>query len=303
MRAYGPRSLKRRRRSNAEIDRLREALFDIVEAQQPMTVRQIFYQATVADLVAKEEAQYHALGRLLTQMRRDGTIPYEWIADNTRWMRRPSTYTGLADFIEQHQRDYRRDLWAEAPDYIEVWCEKEALAGVIYEETWDYDVPLGVSRGFASESYLYTAADVITTRLSDQGSAWQAVIYYFGDFDPSGLKIGESIERGLRRICRAIVPDWWDEDMLVFERVAVTPAQVEQWDLPTRPTKRAGNAHAKDFAGDSVELDAIPPLELRGLVRACIERHVNRRALEVLRVAEESERDILRAFGKQVASG
>src|SRR5262249_42620988 len=155
-------------------------------------------------------------------------------------------------------------------------------------ETAVYDVPLMVSRGFASESYLYDAADTITDFLSDEGAATQAVIYYFGDLDPSGLKISETIERGLRRLCRDLVSNG-EEDMLVCERVAVTREQVEEWAPPPRPTKREGNAHAKDFEGDSVELDAIPPLDLRALVRDCIERHVDQRQLQILRVAEESE--------------
>ena len=34
----------------------------------------------------------------------------------------------MADF-------YRRSLWDEQPVYVEIWLEKEALAGVLYGET------------------------------------------------------------------------------------------------------------------------------------------------------------------------
>ena len=52
----------------------------------------------------------------------------------------------------------------------------------------------------------------------------------------------------------------FDPDDFHFERVAVTPEQIVEWKLQTRPTKTeaAGNRHAKVFIGDSVELDAIP---------------------------------------------
>jgi len=56
---------------------------------------------------------------------------------------------------------------------------------------------------------------------------------------------------------------------------------------------REGNSHAKDFEGDSVELDALPSSELRALVRECIEWHIDASALETLREAEQSEREIL----------
>jgi hypothetical protein len=39
------------------------------------------------------------------------------------------------------------------PVHIEVWLEKDALAGVIYEETEKWAVPLLVSKGFSSLSY------------------------------------------------------------------------------------------------------------------------------------------------------
>jgi hypothetical protein len=42
-----------------------------------------------------------------------------------------------------------------------------------------------------------------------------------------------------------------------------------------------------------VEVDAIPPPVLLGLVRAAIERHVDPARVAVLEAAEESERELL----------
>jgi hypothetical protein len=72
---------------------------------------------------------------------------------------------------------------------------------------------------------------------------------------------------------------------------------VTQWNLPTRPTK-IKDPRAKKFVGTSVELDAIPARELRKLVRDCIERHIDQRQLELLRVAEKSERQMLSEWAK-----
>ena len=77
-----------------------------------------------------------------------------------------------------------------------------------------------------------------------------------------------------------------------FERPAVTRQQVEEWNLPTRPTKLQ-DPRAKKFVGTSVELDAIPAAKLRELVRGCIERHVDQDQLALLRLAEDSERQLL----------
>jgi hypothetical protein len=80
--------------------------------------------------------------------------------------------------------------------------------------------------------------------------------------------------------------------------VAVTEEQIEEWELPTRETKREGNRHAKNFEGDSCELDAIPPDKLRDLVRECIARHIDQARLATVLAAEKSERAALKMFAQ-----
>src|SRR5262245_66405753 len=68
------------------------ALLAIITEMQPMTVRQVFYQATVRGLVEKAESGYAKVQTDLTIMRRSGDLPYDWLADNTRWQRKPRTF-------------------------------------------------------------------------------------------------------------------------------------------------------------------------------------------------------------------
>src|SRR5262245_9731468 len=86
---------------------------------------------------------------------------------------------------------------------------------------------------------------------------------------------------------------------LVFEQIAVTREQIADWNLPTREPKRKSAADRKwphDFA---CELDAIPPDRLRDLVEDAINLHLPQDKLEVLKAAEEYERDIIaRLVGK-----
>jgi hypothetical protein len=72
--------------------------------------------------------------------------------------------------------------------------------------------------------------------------------------------------------------------------VAVTVAQIKQWNLPTRPTKKT-DSRSKTFKGGSVEVDAIPPNELRALIRACITKHLDRQLLAALQAVESAERE------------
>lgn len=97
-----------------------------------MTVRQVFYQLVSRGVIAKMEAEYHCtVIRLLTELRRAGEIPFEWIADNTRWMRKPASYSSLAHMLAQQKKFFRRALWDDQEAYVEIWLEKDALSGVL----------------------------------------------------------------------------------------------------------------------------------------------------------------------------
>ena len=272
-------AIKRFRRTKAAVKSIRDAIRDVLENDHPQTVRQVFYALTVRGAIKKEEIEYHrTVIRLLVDMREAGEIPFGWIADNTRWQRKPTTFVGLNDCLNATANFYRRDLWAAMPVYVEVWCEKDALAGVLVEETEPYDVPLMVARGYSSITFLHSAAQAI------EAKGKPAYIFHFGDLDPSGVDAARDIEAKLRRYAPGAE--------IHFERPAVTREQVERWNLPTRPTKMT-DTRSKKFTGTSVELDAIPAAQLRALVRECIERHIDKQQLDLLRIAEASERDLL----------
>lgn len=269
----------KRRATAADMERRKLALLEIVREIQPCTVRQVFYQATVRGVVEKSEAGYARVQRTLVELRRDRAMSYDWIVDNTRWMRKPRTYNSPVAALKECAEFYRRSLWHDAPAYVEIWLEKDALSGVLVSVIETYDVPLMVARGYASLSFLANAADTIR----DQNRP--CYIYHLGDFDPSGVNAGEKIEQTLRDLA----PD----AEIHFQRLAVTTEQVATWNLPSRPTKTSDTRAAKFGYAESVELDAIPPATLRAIVQEAIERHIDAAAIKRLEVAENSERDIL----------
>jgi hypothetical protein len=85
--------------SKADYEARRNALYDIVEEGNPMTVRQVFYRATVLGLVEKSERGYTNIGWDLTVMRKAGTMPYDWIVDGTRHAHRPKTFCNPAEAL------------------------------------------------------------------------------------------------------------------------------------------------------------------------------------------------------------
>jgi hypothetical protein len=251
--SYMASRIKRRRATKDEILARRASLLAIVAAMKPMTVRQVFYQASVRGIVEKSEAEYDKVQTDLVQMRRSGQLPYDWLADGTRWQRKPRTFCSVEEALNATARLYRKALRADVGSYVEVWLEKDALAGVVLPITAQYDVPHMVARGYASLSFLHGAAEYIASL------DVPTFIYHCGDFDPSGVNAGEKIEQTLKEMA--------PKADITFKRIAVTPWQIEHFSLPTRPTK-SSDSRSKGF-GDI-------PAEFK-----------------ILKVAEESERQLI----------
>jgi hypothetical protein len=157
-----------------------------------MTVRQVFYRLVTLGVIPKTEAAYKSTScRLLADMRRNEELPFRWIVDSTPWIRKQQSFSSLERALEHTALAYRRSLWENQGVYVEVWLEKDALSGVLYEVTNQWDVPLMVTRGYPSISYLHEAA--LHMKLANK----PAIIYYFGDYDPSGVDIPRVVQSGI----------------------------------------------------------------------------------------------------------
>jgi hypothetical protein len=281
----GTSTIKRTRRTRAEIEALDYALCEIVDQFRPVTVRQVFYQAVNRALVPKSETKgYRVVQRRLVALRESGDIPHGDIVDGTRYVHGHRRYHDLDEFTTYAAGLYRKDYWSTSEVNVEVWLEKDALKGVLVPTVVnECGLGLHVTRGFASITYLQEAAEDIER---DERPTY---VYVLTDFDPSGVSIAEKVEEEL--MARA------PESDITVERLAVDREQIGQWNLPTRPTK-ASDTRAARFrrvhGTDSVELDAIPPDELRNLVRNAIDSHMEPWRLRQFRMVELEERETLR---------
>jgi hypothetical protein len=281
----GTSTIKRTRRTRAEIEALDDALREIVDQFRRVTVRQIFYQAVNRALVPKSETKgYRVVQRRLVTLRESGSIPHGDIVDGTRYVHGHRQYHDLDEFTTYAAGLYRKDYWSTSPVNVEIWLEKDALKGVMIPTVVnECGLGLHVTRGFASITYLQEAAADIEL---DGRPTYD---YVLTDFDPSGVSIAEKVEEELK----ARAP----ESEIIVQRLAVEREQIGQWNLPTRPTK-ASDTRATKFrrvrGTDSVKLDAIPLDELRNLVRNAIDSHMEPWRLRQFWMVEREERETLR---------
>lgn len=276
--SYPTCSIKRSRRTNSDLQSILAACQEIIKEEGTVSLRHLFYRVVSLGLLEKVETEYQKLSGYTMKWRRDGSIPWSAFVDSNRWYHGVRTFDNLGESLKNSKTCYRRNLWQSQNVYVEIWTEKEAIAAIAQQAAEPLGVPVFPMKGFGSGSALYTLAQTVKYY---QAHGKEVFIYHLGDHDPSGRCIDESTVRNMR------------EDHGVefhFTRIAVTPAQIKQYNLPTRPTKKS-DSRARNFEGESVEVDALPPHVIRQMVEASISQHINTAAWEYEKRFEEMERE------------
>jgi hypothetical protein len=275
------RQVKRRRRTRAEVEAILQVAYEELKAGHPMTLRQVHYRLVGRGDTTYENTRgdYNQLSKWLVRHRLEGVISWEWIEDRLRVPRRVQMWAGLPDFIDAVRRSYRKDVWEDQPDYLEVWLEKDALSGIFESVVDPYGVTLNVGRGFDSATSIKGAADRFETRDGAQ-------VLYFGDFDPSG----EDMVRSLRE--RLL--EHGSEPEIV--KCALNFEDIERYDLPPDFTKTTDTRRAAFVAryGDvAVELDALPINALRERIDVEVRNRLDLEILERTKAQEQSDKQRL----------
>jgi len=265
-----------RYKSQEKTEFIRQSILKVFnEIQMRMTVRQVFYQLVTKGVVDKTEAGYSKVQTQLLKMRQEGLVPHKLVSDSSRRYYQLTSYNSLPEAVDSWLHYYRLNVWKEIDAHVEIWLEKEALTGVFQEVTFEYDVPLYVTKGFTSDSFAYNASQ----QIKEIGKP--TYIYIFSDYDPSGVLLSDTIEKKIKSF--GINPS--------FERVALSKQQVEEFDLPTRATKKS--THLKSFKDESTELDALHPATLKEIIRDCIYRHISAQDIEKIKMEESVNKQTL----------
>jgi hypothetical protein len=260
---------------------LEQQILSVLETDNPQSVRHVYYQMTNPRLpqpVEKTQRGYRHVQDRCVKLRRTGRLPYHWISDLSRRGYFVNTFDGAADFLTRMNGLYRADLWRDADVRCEVWCESRSIASVIQRDCNELAVSLYPCGGFSSISFAHEAA--MEHNANDDSRP--LVVLFIGDYDPAGVLIDVALEAELRRHLD-------DRIELIFERVAINENQIARYDLPTKPRKEGDRRSQQVFA--TVEAEAMPAHILRDMLRRAIEVLLPENALDVAKVAEESERE------------
>lgn len=262
-----------------------------------LTLRQLYYQFVARGYIANKQTEYKRLGSIINDARMAGMIDWSYLTDRTRNIDHRNQFTDAEDFIRRATRSwFHTDFWENQDVHVEVWVEKEALAGVVQSVTYDLDVTSLACRGYMSQSEQWAAAQRFLKYVK-QGK--RIVVIHLGDHDPSGVDMSRDnddrlltflhtdLYRHMRDEGLAVDNDsrWGtvqrrakaaygyngDVDLPLFElkRIALNMDQIEEYDPPPNPAKLTDSrstSYIENYGDESWELDALPPDVLANLI-------------------------------------
>ena len=247
----------------------------------PLTLRQVFYRLVAEHGFDKTERSYERLLDAMGNARRAGIIPFDSIRDDGITDVSPNAFDGKDHFLEVVQgaaSRFRLNRQVGQAATIEVWCEAAGMVPQLVRVADPYGISVYSSSGFPSITAKHQAA----IRVRDEGAV---IFQHIGDHDPSGVHVFSSFEED--------VTAWVDSlgGFGLFERVAVTPAQVEAYDLATAPAKKTDR---RSFDGETCQAEALGPDILAAILTTAIESHFDLTAYrEILRDEDEQRAELM----------
>lgn len=241
-----------------------------------VTLRQLFYRLVSAQVLPNTTSAYKTLSTRTAEARRQGSFPA--LIDRGRQIHLSQAWESPAQILTAARNSYRRDR-TEGQD-VSIYLAVEKAGMVVQLEKWfdEFGVPILALGGYSSQTYTQDVANDVDAR------GRPAILLYAGDFDPSG----EDIDRDFtsRSGC-------WDKVV----RVALTREQVEDNQLPINPGK-ATDSRAAGFVERhgslmQVELDALPPEDMRDAYQLAFDQFWDPNAYARVLERERTERAVL----------
>ena len=248
---------------NRKTTALIDAAISILAEQNPMTIRQLFYRLVSKQRVPNNLASYQLVSRIMTKCRDDGRCPFEWIADRSRPVYASSVFDDAVQYADTVRGAYRKNYWATQPEHIEVWVEKDAIVGSIEDVCNKLGVTIRVGRGYWSTTAAHAIAEIFS------GLDKPITVFYCGDHDPSGHNIQSEL---YSRILGYGSGDF------KMERLAISKEAIAKFDLPPLPVKSSdprASGFVRTHGNECVELDALPPVELRRRITEAVKLHTD----------------------------
>ena len=235
-----------------------------------------------------------ALSKLLTDARSEELIPNDWIEDTTRPCFVPPSESLSGYLLSETSgmfKNYWSDVHREQPFHVELLLEKNTLFSLIERKvSIPLRLPLTSLRGYGS----YPSARDVAARFKRSGKE-RLIAVYISDLDPEGINMPSTWKKYLNY-------DFGVDATVI--RAAVTPEQVEKYNLPpdtsVKLTSSRAPAFIRDHGVDCWELDSMPPQilvdEITNAAKGCLDIDI----LNAAKAQENEDEVRLAAFARMI---
>lgn len=281
--------------SLAIVQRANQIIAEYQELGYVLTLRQLYYRFVAGGFIPNKDSEYDRLGSIIGKARYAGLVDWDAIEDRTRNLGANSHWDEPADIIDAAARGYAIDKWQDQDNLVEVWVEKEALAGIVSQVCRELDVNWMACRGYMSASEMRVAA--LRMIEAERDEARNTIILHLGDHDPSGIDMTRDIQDRLREFCEA-----HGQAGPAVRRIALNMDQVDAYQPPPNPAKLTDSrcaGYMARFGDESWELDALPPNDLADLIRNTVAEYRDDERFEAMRQREAEERENLTRCSEQ----
>ena len=283
------RSKKFKQESLDRIEQCNDVIDDYLGQGLRLTLRQLYYVLVTKNLIPNSVESYKALGSLVSDARLAGMMDWDAIEDRGRRPTIPLEFRDLQHRIDLTIANYRLERWAGQNNYVELWVEKDALAGVLAPLAEEHHVTMMVNKGYSSQSALYSSSKRFL-EASDEGK--DLILFYLGDHDPSGEDMVRDIQTRLGMFGAE----------LEVRKLALTMPQIDKYKPPPNPTKLTDSraaAYVEKFGNSSWEVDALPPQRLAQIIRDEFEDVIDMELMDEIKEQEEADKkELLKAVAQ-----
>jgi len=217
-------------------------------------------------------------------------VPWEALRDDTSSTLRGDWYAGRDGLYSEFRRKaegFTLDKQTTQRQQIEVHCEAASMVAQVFRTVEAYSIPVYASGGFQSLDYKHALIQRAIELYEKQ-----LVILYLGDWDPAGEVMFANFEAD---VCALLDGDENRHPITpvpIFEKVALTEAQVRQYSIPTAPPKKT-DPRRRGWT-ETCQLEALPPNLLVDELERAVGRHHERNQYLAALATEIRERRQLR---------
>jgi len=295
---------------------LREFLPTVYAQHGPLNARQYAYQALVAGLVSKKQFDY--VNTILTELREKGLLPWSAVLDSSRDFEPyavassedPGEYVAAeAEQFRSFPDRFDLPMWQYQRVVPVILTEKDGLIKYFQMIAERRAVSIYAQKGQVGKSHLH---EVVFPWMMKWAAAGKKIgLLYLGDADDEGFQIPLTLLQTITKWAggapefdiRDLYPRHRSQrvhegSMIMFDRLALKPEQVDEFELVREPINPKSKI-ARKFVDYRCELEAMKPDVLRGIIIQALDQTWDEKAEQRRRdKVEEMRKPIKERFGE-----